>query len=442
MLRAMSSRVLGAALALSLCAGGALAMPQQAFDEWTETFDEKSAELRSSGGDRDAMVALYNEMLDQLTIADLKPSQIAWLSDHGQLNYTRLGDAGRNYTDEALAVVTEAKEQPTSEGAVAASLYAVLSMGPTSSLEDDVAMARAAVNHPGVKAALVEGNLVILNSLLAYQLHPDVRAELKDEFGAYLKKLGKASPKMIRYSDVIYERAAALDSLDEAELEQARQALLALTEKAIEMSEVEGSELASSNSYFKSVNKTLEAAPRIAKLVGNTAPELNFTWASSDEALATLADRQGKVLVLDFWATWCGPCVGTFPNVRDLVTHYDGYPVEVIGVTSLQGATWFGGERGKVEAPTADVEYAQMKEYIPAKDITWTVAFSEQEVFNADYGVRGIPHVVIIDPDGVIRHRGLHPAEPMKDKVEKINAILTEFDMPVPERAIPEETEN
>ena len=182
-------------------------------------------------------------------------------------------------------------------------------------------------------------------------------------------------------------------------------------------------------------------APKIANLVGNPAPEINFTWASSEEALKSLADRRGKVVVLDFWATWCGPCVGTFPNVRQLVEHYDGYPVEVIGVTSLQGATWFGGERGKVEAATPEEEYAQMKDYLPAKDITWTVAFGEQDVFNPDYGVRGIPHVVIIDPEGVLRHRGLHPAEPLKDKVEKINAILKDFDLPVPERAVPEEPE-
>lgn len=442
MMRAMSRGILGAALALSVGAGSAMAMPQEAFDAWKDAFNEKTTEVRTAGGDRDALVEAYNAMMDKLTIADLTPSQIAWLDSRGYINYTRLSDSGRDYTDEALAVVKKAKKQPTAEGAVAATVYATLSMTNDTSLEEDATFVRQAVNHPGLKEALAEGELVPLNFLLAYQIHADVRDELKDEYGAYIQMLPNASPRMAMYADTLYERVASLDALDERTLEKTRQGLMALTNRAIEMSEVEGSDLAQNGPYYTRLLNALEMAPKIAKLVGNTAPEIDFTWSNSDEALKHLADRRGKVLVLDFWATWCGPCVATFPNIRQLVEYYDGYPVEVIGVTSLQGSTVFGGDRGRVQAETPEAEYEQMAEYIDAKDITWTVAFGEQEVFNPEYGVRGIPHVVIIDPDGVIQHRGLHPSEPLKDKVKKINAILKDFDMPVPERAVPEEVEN
>src|SRR5690606_23358102 len=113
---------------------------------------------------------------------------------------------------------------------------------------------------------------------------------------------------------------------------------------------------------------------------------------------------------LDFWATWCGPCVASFPQVRELAAHYEGYPVEIVGVTSLQGKTFF--EAGPEDTPTAEAEHEAMHRYMKERDITWTVAFSEQEVFNPEYGVRGIPHVVIIDPAGKIVHRDLHPASP------------------------------
>jgi hypothetical protein len=59
-----------------------------------------------------------------------------------------------------------------------------------------------------------------------------------------------------------------------------------------------------------------------------------------------------------------------------------------------------------------------------AKGIDWTIVFSEQEVFNPDYGVNGIPHVTILDADGFVRHSDLHPADPMHEKCAKIDALL------------------
>jgi hypothetical protein len=62
-----------------------------------------------------------------------------------------------------------------------------------------------------------------------------------------------------------------------------------------------------------------------------------------------------------------------------------------------------------------------MSDYIKAKEITWTIGFSDEEVFNPDYGITGIPHMAIIAPDGTLRHTGLHPAMPHAEKVEKID---------------------
>ena len=56
---------------------------------------------------------------------------------------------------------------------------------------------------------------------------------------------------------------------------------------------------------------------------------------------------KGNVVVVDFWATWCGPCVGSFPQVKELVEYYKGYNVTVLGLTSPQGAVNFRDERGR-----------------------------------------------------------------------------------------------
>ena len=74
-----------------------------------------------------------------------------------------------------------------------------------------------------------------------------------------------------------------------------------------------------------------------------------------------------------------------------------------------------------------------MNDYIAKMDINWTIAFSEQEVFNPDYGITGIPHMAIVAPDGTLRHVGLHPAMPHDQKLALIDALLEEFELPVPE---------
>ena len=73
-----------------------------------------------------------------------------------------------------------------------------------------------------------------------------------------------------------------------------------------------------------------------------------------------------------------------------------------------------------------------MPDFMKAKDMTWNVAISQEEVFNPDYGIQGIPFVAIIAPDGTVRHAGLNPLDPEADIAGKVDAILREFKLPVP----------
>ena len=184
-------------------------------------------------------------------------------------------------------------------------------------------------------------------------------------------------------------------------------------------------------SLVSQFNRKLEQRNQSARLTGQPAPELNFNW-STDNTLARLSDLRGKVVVLDFWATWCGPCVATFPQIRELQDHYADADVEIVGVTSLQGRV-HGLQPARINTQgDPDREYALTGDFIAAKEMTWTIAFSEEHVFNPDYGVTGIPHMVIIAPDGTIRHPSLHPAMPHAEKLAMIDEILTEFDLTVP----------
>ncbi len=154
--------------------------------------------------------------------------------------------------------------------------------------------------------------------------------------------------------------------------------------------------------YFDEVEKKMDkdsagvkslGALRVQyKLIGNPAPAL-----TPNKAIGTFPGFdawKGKVVVVDFFAHWCGPCKASFPDMKQMYADLHEKGLEIVGVTSFYG--YFGQEKNL----TADQEFGKMQDdFMAEHKLPWPVAFVPKADF-APFGVSGIPHAVVIDKHG------------------------------------------
>ena len=91
----------------------------------------------------------------------------------------------------------------------------------------------------------------------------------------------------------------------------------------------------------------IQSAQRQVKVVGEQAAPLNVEMWVNGEPLKP-EDLQGKVVLLDFWAVWCGPCVATFPHLREWHEKYAEKGLVMVGLTTYYGFRWDEAENKAV----------------------------------------------------------------------------------------------
>lgn len=332
-------------------------------------------------------------------------------------------------------------QQKDKEGAVAAYYRLVYDpareKGGFSSEEVSVLL-----SHPAVGEVFRDS---VLGATLFSRLMWNVSGDQQAKAGLYRSILpyidDQLSDQQVKATVSLFDSALALDSLmQDSDREVLRVSILKQQERLLANATKAGNE--ADVNRAKSNIAYLNSPIALNKLIGGEAPDIEFVWAS-DGKVGHLSDLKGKVVVLDFWATWCGPCVASFPNIRELQKRYKKFPVEIIGVTSVQGRHIRRHPGEKPEAVDTkgnpDQEYELMKEFMKDADMTWKVAFSSGNVFNPMYGVKGIPHVAIIDAEGRVRYNALRPYNPPFHEAEKIDALLQEAGLKYPKQPMSQE---
>jgi len=153
-----------------------------------------------------------------------------------------------------------------------------------------------------------------------------------------------------------------------------------------------------------------EAARKIQGLLGVGSAFPDFDVKDLDGKPLSIAGYKGKVVMLDFWATWCGPCVGEVPNVAAVYAKYHGKGFEIIGISLDRD-----GDKDKLISFT--------KEH----NMPWR-QFFDGKFWNNElavkYGVQSIPATFLLDPSGNIIAKDVR-GEALEPAVRKALGILS-----------------
>ncbi len=158
------------------------------------------------------------------------------------------------------------------------------------------------------------------------------------------------------------------------------------------------------------LDKVFENRPAANK---NPLPELTVNeWI--DRAPVKLSDLRGKVVLLDFWAHWCGPCRITLPNLTNWHEKYKDKGLVILGVTR-----YFGHGNQRPMTPAQELVY--LREFKKRNGLPYGVLVENGNVNDFNYGVNSIPMSFLIDRQGRLRYISPGASE---EEIETLSTMI------------------
>ena len=131
---------------------------------------------------------------------------------------------------------------------------------------------------------------------------------------------------------------------------------------------------------------------------------LDIKFTAVDGREVDIQGMKGKVVLVDFWATWCGPCVRELPKVKAVYDKLHGKGFEIVGLSF-------------------DVEKERLQKFVKENEMPWPQFFDGkrwQNQFGVQYGIHSIPTMWLVDKKGALRD--LSAREGLEEKIEKLLA--------------------
>jgi len=139
-----------------------------------------------------------------------------------------------------------------------------------------------------------------------------------------------------------------------------------------------------------------------------TQPAPAFTLASRAGGQVSLADLKGQVVMINFWASWCGPCRQEFPALDQIYAKYKPMGFTLVAIN--------------VESEKSDAE-----KFLSGTPASFPILFDPDNAVSGRYGVSAMPTTVLVDRQGRVRwlHRAYKPGDEA-EYIEQIRAVLRE----------------
>jgi len=158
--------------------------------------------------------------------------------------------------------------------------------------------------------------------------------------------------------------------------------------------------------------KAIANAEMISKIKSNLVniPAIDFKLTDSEGKIVTLSEYKGKVVILDFWATWCGPCMSSFPGMKTAVEKFAGNN----DVKFLFINVW----------ENVDDKVNNVKEFLKRTGYPFHVLMDLDNKVVESYKVTGIPTKIFIDKNGIIRYKSVGFGGNSEEMVNEIENII------------------